>query len=74
MFFFSVTENHYNDDDFFMAPSGRFVHNPNYVEKALKSTGLKIINCERHILRNEAESPVYGYIFTAIKPELTKQG
>lgn len=74
MFFFSVTENHYNDDDFFMAPSGRFVHNPNYVEKALKSTGLKVINCERHILRNEAESPVYGYIFTAVKPELSKQG
>ena len=55
-----------------MMPSGRFVHNPNYVEKALKSAGLRLINKERHILRNEAESPVYGYIFTASKPEMNK--
>ena len=72
MFFFTVSENHYNEDDFFMAPSGRFLHNPNYVEKALKSAGLKVLNCERHILRNEAESPVYGYIFAAAKPDLNK--
>ena len=42
------------------------------VEKALKSAGLRLINKERHILRNEAESPVYGYIFTASKPEMNK--
>ena len=72
MFFFTVSENSSNEDDFFMMPSGRFVHNPNYVEKALKSAGLRLINKERHILRNEAESPVYGYIFTASKPEMNK--
>lgn len=72
LFFFTVSENSANDDDFFMMPSGRFVHNPNYVERALKSAGLKVLNCERHILRNEAESPVYGYVFTAAKPELNK--
>ena len=72
MFFFTISENSINDDDFYMVPSGRFVHNPNYVEKVLKSAGLKLLNCERHILRNEAESPVYGYIFAAAKPDLSK--
>lgn len=72
MFFFTISENSANDDDFYMVPSGRFVHNPNYVEKVLKSAGLKLLNSERHILRNEAESPVYGYIFAAVKPDLSK--
>ncbi|MDO4162383.1 MAG: tetratricopeptide repeat protein [Pseudomonadota bacterium] len=72
MFFFTVSENSVNEDDFFMVPSGRFVHNSNYVERVLKSAGLRVVSCERHILRNEAESPVYGYVFAAAKPELNK--
>lgn len=73
IFIFTVSENSANEDDYFMMPSGRFVHNPRYVERVLKSAGLKVVSSERHILRNEAETPVYGYIFVARKPDLSKQ-
>ncbi|MBR3501484.1 MAG: tetratricopeptide repeat protein [Alphaproteobacteria bacterium] len=73
VFVFTVTENDFNDNDFFMAPSGRFVHSLAYVERVLKSAGLKIISQEQHILRNEAEKAVYGYVIVAQKPDLSKK-
>lgn len=72
LFVFSFTENEINDEDYFMAPSGRFVHSYSYIERVLKSAGFKIISAEKHILRNEAEIPVYGYIIVARKPDLNK--
>lgn len=72
-FVFTFSENETNKEDFFMMPSGRFVHSPAYVERVLKSAGLKLVSCERHILRNEAESPVYGYVAVAKKPDLTQK-
>lgn len=71
LFVFTISENDYTDSDFFMAPSGRFVHSLNYVERALKSSGLKVLSQEQHILRNEAEKAVYGYVIVAQKPDLT---
>ena len=73
LFIFTFSVNDLSKDDFFLAPSGRFVHSLDYVEKVLKSSGLKMISCERHILRNEAEKPVYGYITVARKPDIPKQ-
>lgn len=73
LFVFTFSENNFNKDDFFLTPSGRFVHTPAYVEKVLKSSGLRVLSIERHILRNEAEKPVYGYIVAAQKPNLAKQ-
>ena len=72
LFVFTFSENDFNNEDFFMAPSGRFVHSYSYVEKVLKSVGFKIISAEKHILRNEAEIPVYGYVIVARKPDLSK--
>ncbi|MBQ7633790.1 MAG: methyltransferase domain-containing protein [Alphaproteobacteria bacterium] len=72
LFVFTFSENDFNKEDFFMAPSGRFVHSYSYVEKVLKSVGFKIISAEKHILRNEAEIPVYGYVIVARKPDLSK--
>lgn len=72
LFVFTVSENDYNESDFFLAPSGRFVHSLNYVERALKSSGLKVLSQNKHILRNEAEKPVYGYVVVAQKPDLIK--
>ena len=72
LFVFTFSENEINKEDFYMAPSGRFVHAPSYVERVLKSAGLKLISSERHILRNEAESPVYGYVTVAQKPDLAQ--
>lgn len=73
LFVFTFSENELNNEDFFMAPSGRFVHSFTYVEKVLKSVGFKVISAEKHILRNEAEVPVYGYVVVARKPDLSKQ-
>ena len=73
LFVFTFSENEINKEDFYMAPSGRFVHAPAYVERVLKSAGLKVISSERHILRNEAEIPVYGYVTVARKPDLTQK-
>lgn len=73
LFVFTFSENELNKDDFYMAPSGRFVHSPSYIERLLKSAGLKLISSERHILRNEAESPVYGYVTVAQKPDLSQK-
>ena len=72
LFVFTFTENELNNEDFFMAPSGRFVHTYQYVEKVLKGVGFRLISAEKHILRNEAEVPVYGYVVTARKPDLNK--
>jgi predicted TPR repeat methyltransferase len=72
LFVFTFSENELNGEDFFMAPSGRFVHSYSYVEKVLKSVGFKLISAEKHILRNEAEVPVYGYVVVARKPDLNK--
>ncbi|MBR1398685.1 MAG: tetratricopeptide repeat protein [Alphaproteobacteria bacterium] len=73
VFVFTVSENFVNNDDFYMVPSGRFVHTANYVERVLKSSGLKMLGCERKILRNEAEQPVYGYVIAAKKPNLSQK-
>ena len=73
LFVFTFSENELNKDDFFMAPSGRFVHSFSYIERVLKSAGFKIVSADKHILRNEAEVPVYGYVVVARKPPLNKQ-
>ena len=72
LFVFTFSENAQNQDDFFLTPSGRFVHQFSYVERVLKSSGLRLISADRRILRNEAEVPVYGYVIAARKPNLSK--
>ena len=72
LFVFTFSENEINKEDYFMAPSGRFVHSYSYVERVLKSAGFRIISADKHILRNEAEVPVYGYVVVARKPDLNK--
>lgn len=73
LFVFTISENTENNKDFYMVPSGRFVHNINYIEKLLKSSGLKTLSATKCVLRNEAENPVYGYVVVAQKPDLSKQ-
>ena len=72
LFVFTFSENETNNEDFYMMPSGRFVHAYPYIEKVLKSVGFKLISAEKNILRNEAEVPVYGYVVVARKPDLSK--
>lgn len=68
----TISENTSNQNDFHLTPSGRFIHNLNYVEKVLKSTGLRLISKHRDVLRNEDEKPVYGYVLLAQKPDISK--
>lgn len=64
---FSVSENGYNGQDYFLTPSGRFVHSSDYVLKLLKKYGLDKLSFERKALRNEGDRVIYGYVAAAEK-------
>ena len=63
----SVSENYENENDYFLHPSGRFLHNRKYVENSLKHQGFLIEKIYRVRLRNEGEKEVYGWIVMAQK-------
>ena len=65
---FSVSENSFNKDDYFLHLSGRFLHNKKYVESSLKKRGFVIEKLTRVKLRNEGEKEVWGWIVMAQKP------
>lgn len=67
LFVFSVSENFLNNDDYFLMPSGRFLHNTDYILKLLKKAGFNKLGMERKALRNEGDRVVYGYIIAAEK-------
>ena len=64
---FTVSENNENKNDYFLHPSGRYLHHKNYVKKILKQNNLKEEFIKRERLRNEGESQVYGYVISAVK-------
>lgn len=64
---FTISDNTINSEDYHLTPSGRFIHNSDYVLKLLKKSGLNKIYIERKALRNEGDKVVYGYIIAAEK-------
>ncbi len=64
---FTISENINGDDDYHLTPSGRFVHNSDYVLKLLKKNGLKKVYINRKPLRNEGDRVVYGFVIAAEK-------
>ncbi|MBE6451780.1 MAG: tetratricopeptide repeat protein [Alphaproteobacteria bacterium] len=64
---FTVSDNYINSDDYHLTPSGRFVHNSDYVLKVLKKNGLKKLSVERKPLRNEGDRVIYGFVIAAQK-------
>lgn len=52
--------------DYQIQPSGRFKHNPAYIEKLLHQNGFCDIYKEETVLRTENGNPVNGYIFKAL--------
>ncbi len=64
---FSITKNIFNNQDYFLVPSGRFVHTLAYVQRLLKYCGFKTINVEEAVLRDEGAHEVEGYVITAQK-------
>ena len=51
------------DKNYQLMPSGRYKHNPNYIEKLLRDNGFECITKEEVVLRYENREPVKGFIF-----------
>ncbi|MBR2273296.1 MAG: tetratricopeptide repeat protein [Alphaproteobacteria bacterium] len=64
---FSITKNLVNNQDFYLVPSGRFVHSLSYVQRLLKYCGFKTLVAEEAILRHEGAKKVSGYVIIAQK-------
>ena len=67
LFCFSISKNTYNQSDYFLTPSGRFVHSIVYVRRLLKYYGFEVLKQEEHVLRREGVKDVNGYIILAQK-------
>ena len=73
LFVFSICENATTKDDYLLTPSGRFVHQLDYVLKLLKKEGCDVVSSQRHALRNEGDEVVYGYIVVVKKNMIVKE-
>lgn len=66
-FAFTVSKNTLNSNDYFLVPSGRFVHTINYVLRLLKYCGFKMLSVKETVLRHEGAREVVGYVIVAQK-------
>lgn len=64
---FSISENNLNNEDYFLHVSGRFLHSKIYVENCLQKFRFSVERINRVKLRNEGETPVFGWIVMAQK-------
>jgi len=67
LFIFSVSKNTYNQNNYFLTPSGRFVHTLAYINRLLKHCGFEAISINETTLRHEGEKEIPGYVITAQK-------
>ena len=66
-FCFSISKNTDNNSDYFLKPSGRFVHSLGYVQRLLKYYGFKSVSANEAVLRHEGVRDVVGYVILAQK-------
>ena len=66
-FAFSVEQNKTNKDNYFLTPSGRYVHNSDYIKSVLSETGFEVLEISNETLRTEHDNPVHGLITIAKK-------
>lgn len=64
---FTVSANNIDDSNYYLHPSGRFLHHKNYIKKLISEQGFLLEKLEENILRNEGENKVLGYVVCAIK-------
>lgn len=64
---FSISKNTFNQDNYYLTPSGRFVHSLAYVKRILKYCGFEVLSAQEQVLRNEGVKGVEGYIILAQK-------
>lgn len=67
LFCFSISKNNFNQNDYFLTSSGRFVHSQSYIARLLKFCGLNVEHAEERILRREGAKEVAGFIILARK-------
>lgn len=63
---FSFTENIYNENNYFLHMSGRFLHHIHYIENLLKKNDFLLEKAEKTMLRKEGGKEVWGYIISAV--------
>jgi len=66
-FCFSVSKNTIDASDYYLTPSGRFVHSLGYVRRLLKYYGFKAISIDETVLRREGAREIQGYVILAQK-------
>ena len=66
-FAFSISKNTLNNSDYFLTPSGRFIHALTYIMRLLKYCGFKALSTEETVLRMEGDKEVIGYVIIAQK-------
>ena len=64
---FTVSANNIDDSDYYLHPSGRFLHHQNYIKTLLQKHNFLIEKIEENFLRNEGENKVLGYLISATK-------
>lgn len=64
---FSISKNTHNNNDYFLTPSGRFVHSISYILKLLKYCGFELVLQREESLRNEGSKDIKGYVVLARK-------
>lgn len=64
---FSISKNKFNQEDYFLARSGRFVHSVAYVRRLLKFCGFEVVSQKESVLRREGKHPVEGVVLVARK-------
>ena len=62
---FSFTDNEQTADDFYLTPSGRYVHKKDYVDRLLRQAGFASETFKPAVLRQEMGLPVNGFIVIA---------
>ena len=67
LFCFSVSKNTFNNNDYFLTPSGRFTHTQSYILRLLKYIGFEVLANEECVLRKEGTKNVVGYVILARK-------
>lgn len=64
---FSISKNVYNQSDYFLTSSGRFVHSIAYIYRLLKYCGFEVVSQEEQVLRHEGAKNVEGFVVLARK-------
>lgn len=64
---FSISKNVYNQSDYFLTSSGRFVHSIAYIYRILKYCGFEVVLQEEKVLRHEGAKEVEGFVILARK-------